>query len=97
MYKNNYQRKRRFLANNNTSGLNGVSFNKAAGKWEAYIFVNKSRKFLGHFATKEEAAQARIAAGGAVYLQKMSYRPPMTSRLGMTGYNKEKAESEWGA
>jgi len=40
----------------NTSGYTGVSFHKASGKWQAYIYVNGKNKHLGLFHTKEEAA-----------------------------------------
>jgi len=41
---------------NNTSEYTGVSFNKASGKWKAYITVGGKKKYLGRFHTKEEAA-----------------------------------------
>lgn len=46
---------------NNTSGYMGVSYNKRLGRrkrWEAYIKLNKKRRFLGIFLTLEEAARA---------------------------------------
>lgn len=46
----------------NTSGVNGVSWNKAARKWEANIKINNRSKRLGCFDTVEEAAAARRAA-----------------------------------
>jgi hypothetical protein len=64
-----------FLSKKNTSGLSGVSYNKATKKWAAYIFINKERKFLGYFETKEEAAKARVDAGGLVYLEKQGKFP----------------------
>ncbi|NBW23114.1 MAG: HNH endonuclease, partial [Caulobacteraceae bacterium] len=32
----------------NTSGYRGVSWSKVWGKWQAYVNVNKKRKFLGY-------------------------------------------------
>lgn len=43
---------------NNTSGHKGVSFDKATGKWLAYIMVDYRQKALGRFLTKEAAADA---------------------------------------
>lgn len=43
---------------NNTSGYRGVSWNKAAGKWHAYIKIKGKRKHLGLFSTPEEANEA---------------------------------------
>ena len=43
---------------NNTSGIKGVNFNKDTGKWMARIQVMGKSKYLGLFATLEEAAQA---------------------------------------
>jgi hypothetical protein len=42
----------------NTSGIKGVSFDTARGKWRAQIRANDKIIFLGRFATEEEAAQA---------------------------------------
>ena len=96
MYKKSYPRNRKVLSQKNTSGLNGVSYNKAAKKWAAYIFINKKRKFLGHFETKEEAAEARVAAGGVVYLKKRLYcQPTSTSKIGTHPFDREKAEADW--
>lgn len=44
------------------SGIKGVGWNKAAGKWQAYIGLNKKFIHLGLFKTKEEAAAARRTA-----------------------------------
>lgn len=46
---------------NNKLGVRGVFFKKSAGKYEAYIYFRKTRKFLGLFDTLEEAAEARKA------------------------------------
>lgn len=42
---------------NNTSGIKGVSLMKRDNKWRASIRVNGKPKNLGHFNTKEEAAE----------------------------------------
>ena len=46
----------------NTSGTEGVSFDRKAGKWAAYINANNRRKFLGYFDKMEAAAIVRKAA-----------------------------------
>ena len=47
---------------NNTSGKTGVSWNKSRMKWEAYIWHNKKKIFLGGYLSKEEAIAARKEA-----------------------------------
>lgn len=52
-------------AKNNKSGILGVDFWNSASppkQWVARISLNGKRKFLGYFATKEEAAKARQLA-----------------------------------
>ena len=46
----------------NTSGVVGVSWNKAVGVWQAMINVNRKQKYLGTFKNKEDAIAAREAA-----------------------------------
>jgi hypothetical protein len=41
-----------------TSGIRGVSWNKKQRKWVGVIIVNNRSKYLGSFATKEEAGNA---------------------------------------
>lgn len=48
----------RKISNNNSSGYNGVDFNKANSKWQARIVVNNNRKYLGLFSSPKEAAIA---------------------------------------
>lgn len=51
------------LRKDNNTGFKGVSFNKAAKKWIAYINKDKKRKHLGFYITAKEAARAyNIAA-----------------------------------
>lgn len=52
---------------NNTSGAKGVTWSKSAGKWEAKIWLNKKRHWLGLFETKEEAAEAYRAAAAKLH------------------------------
>jgi len=42
----------------NTSGYRGVSWNKASGKWKAYIQVDGKQKHLGYFKELEDAVRA---------------------------------------
>lgn len=42
----------------NTSGIKGVSWNKANSKWHASIKINRKTVYLGQFINIEEAAQA---------------------------------------
>lgn len=46
----------------NTSGVNGVCFNKLRQKWLAYIEIENKRHWLGSFSDKNAAAAARLAA-----------------------------------
>ena len=46
----------------NTSGTTGVRLNKKAKKWEAFIVVNYRHVYLGLFADKNDAIDARKAA-----------------------------------
>lgn len=43
---------------NNTSGFKGVSHHKGTAKYDAAINFNKQKRYLGHFSTAEEAAEA---------------------------------------
>lgn len=65
---NAYNRK---LNKNNTSGYKGISFKKDIRlkykQWIAYINVEKKRKYLGYFRTKEEAMKVRIEAEKQYY------------------------------
>lgn len=47
----------------NTSGFKGVSWDRSAGRWMAYIMVDRRFKNLGRYDTAEEASAAyRVAA-----------------------------------
>lgn len=47
---------------NNTSGIQGVSWDKNRNKWLVHITVNRKQIHLGYFNTIEEAAEARRQA-----------------------------------
>ena len=50
------------IAQNNTSGFTGVTFNEKNGTWVARIGHNKKRIYLGSFQTFEDAVKARKQA-----------------------------------
>ena len=52
---------------NNRSGYRGVSWNKRDHIWHAFISVDKNRKYLGSFKTKEAAALAYDKAAKMYY------------------------------
>lgn len=47
------------VRNNNTSGITGVYWNKAAKKWQAYIKLNGKVNYLGIFPELQSAITAR--------------------------------------
>lgn len=55
----NLQNSRRY--SNNSSGVKGVSFNKASGKFVASVTKDGRRHHLGFFSSLEDAAVARVA------------------------------------
>lgn len=56
------------VKSHNTSGFRGVSFNKRANKFEAYIRTpDKKRKHLGFFSNAKEAAKAFDIAAKEIY------------------------------
>lgn len=55
-------RNTRMLRSTNTSGANGVSWDKNKKKWIAYIRANGKHKHLGTFTTIEQAIGARQTA-----------------------------------
>jgi hypothetical protein len=50
------------VRSDSASGIKGVSYDKARDVWYVYIDVDKKRKHLGRYETKDEAAAARLAA-----------------------------------
>lgn len=51
----------------NTSGVKGVSFNKASGKWVSYIQKDQAFQHLGSFVDQAEAVSARSRAASDLY------------------------------
>lgn len=49
----------KLIRKNNTSGYNGVIWNKHRNKWMATISISNKRICLGHFLDKKEAAKVR--------------------------------------
>lgn len=60
----NSQNRRGAQAGNKT-GIRGVSWNKAARKFTAQIYINKARKHLGSFSTARAASIAYQKANRA--------------------------------
>ena len=54
-------RNRTHLNKNNTSGANGVSYNRNRKKWHAYIMFNRKNMTIGWFDSLKEAKVAREA------------------------------------
>lgn len=52
----------RKVPSNSSSGVTGVTFYKANGRWRAHIKVKDKKMSLGYFKTLEEAAAARKMA-----------------------------------
>lgn len=50
------------MSSANTSGVTGVGWHKAKGKWRAYIKVNYKQRDLGYYDSFEDAKQARLQA-----------------------------------
>jgi hypothetical protein len=58
----------------NKSGVRGVSFHKITGKWAAGVSIEGRWKYLGLFATVEEAAVVRNAVAARLYGEFFSAR-----------------------
>jgi len=56
------QGQNRGMLSNNTTGVKGVGWRKQRSKWQAYIHVDNKFKYLGSYASRKEAAEARNAA-----------------------------------
>lgn len=66
----------------NTSGVNGVHFNKARGKWEASIKENNKKIFLGRFENMRDAIVARAEAERELgYHENHGKRPSRATNL----------------
>lgn len=55
-------KRNRALQSNNTTGINGVSYDKKNNAYEANIKVDGKKVFLGYYDTEAEAKAARYAA-----------------------------------
>lgn len=53
----------RRIGKHSTSGFKGVSWNKNAGKWQAYICINGKQSHLGYFTDPATAHAAYCEAG----------------------------------
>ena len=51
--------KNRSMAENNTSGVTGVTWDKKRGRWRAQLKLNGKHKFLGYYLNIQDAEQAR--------------------------------------
>lgn len=54
------------LSRNNKSGVNGVSWNAKAQKWQSHIMIDGKSYNLGSYHTVEDAAAARAFAEGGL-------------------------------
>jgi hypothetical protein len=52
----------RAIMSNNKSGVSGVSWHQASGRWRAYIGRGKDRRWLGRFKSLDDAVAARREA-----------------------------------
>ena len=57
----------RKLARNNTTGFKGIYQKKGASRWRAFISLNGKQRWIGYFASKEEAARAYDAKAIELY------------------------------
>jgi len=59
--------KNRSMKSNNTSGVTGVTWHKAIGKWQSQVSIGGKQKHLGYFTDPTEAAEVvkafRLANG----------------------------------
>lgn len=49
------------ISRKNTSGYKGVSWNKNAQKWEAYIYIKRKRIHIGIYDNVQDAYRARLS------------------------------------
>jgi len=66
---------------NSTSKYLGVSWSKQRNKWLATIHVNRKQRYLGQFATEEEAYAAYCAAKAEFHAFNPAPRKPMEQTL----------------
>jgi hypothetical protein len=55
------------MHSNSTTGVKGVHYYKPLNKWVAHICVNRLRRHIGYFETKEEATKARQAKANQLF------------------------------
>ncbi len=67
------QHNRHKLQTNNSSGFNGVSWDKKRRKWSARIELNGEKKYLGHFKSENNASLAYQQAKEAYLRKEKSY------------------------
>lgn len=53
----------------NTSGYKGVSWNKSAKKWEAYVTIDGERKYLGIYEDMQDAVQIASNARRVLHVE----------------------------
>lgn len=63
-----------------TSCYKGVSWQKARGKWQAEVTMNRKRRYLGLFDTEDGAAKAYDAAAKQLFGEFCSPNFPMEGR-----------------
>lgn len=62
-----YSIKLKKMLKNNTSGVRGVTFDKASQKWKAQIVFKGSNYYLGRYINKEDSIKARKMAEEAMF------------------------------
>ena len=67
---------------NNTSGVRGVCWNKAIGKWHASIHFKKHNFHLGYYENLEDAAKARKLSEDKIYGEFIQWYDERNKTLG---------------
>lgn len=62
-----YSIKLKKMLKNNTSGVRGVTFDKASQKWKAQIVFKGRNYYLGRYINKEDSIKARKMAEEAMF------------------------------
>lgn len=74
------------IGSNNSSGFNGVSFNKQSKKWRASMRVNGMGIYLGSHDTVIDAALARVTGEDNCPMWKCNHRSENRLKLKSLGY-----------
>ena len=74
------------IQSNNTSGVIGVSWNKARKKWKARITTNHQEIHLGYFINKEDAIRTRLRAEQK-YFKEFAPQRHLFEQYGITEQN----------